>query len=150
MRKTLKDYETQFKTDHLEEKLKMDIEKYTENLKCLKIKKFQRDENDYKEGKVYNWNKRTPRGTEPGPHGRTRSRTVSFNLTSSEEDEHATGSATTTSEDFLGAQNSASHPTIPARGRGRTTGRARGRGEHDGGGRNPEPRNTRSRNRFKQ
>lgn len=61
-----------------EEKLKEELEQLSKKLKQDKLAKFGRDENDYKEHKVYTWsqwNVKTPR-----------KRSVSFNIPSSDED----------------------------------------------------------------
>lgn len=67
-----------------EEKLNNDLDTYTKALKQEKIRKFQRDAMDYKEVKIYNWRKKTPRNTEGVPCLKARPRTVSFNFKSSE------------------------------------------------------------------
>lgn len=74
-----------------EEKLKEDLEQLSKKLKQDKLAKFGRDENDYKEHKVYTWsqwNAKTPR-----------KRSVSFNIPSSDEDRSAV--RTSPRRDFL-------------------------------------------------
>lgn len=61
-----------------ENKLKHDLEKLTDWVRQQKIKKFKRDENDYKDDRVYKW-------TRPNHRDRQRQRSVSFNFTTSDE-----------------------------------------------------------------
>lgn len=72
-----------------EDKLKESLEKFTMELKQYKLKKFKRDERDYKDGNVYQW-KETIRP-------QRRKRLVSFNLSTSGEESDVTHM----SEDFL-------------------------------------------------
>ncbi|KAK7879644.1 hypothetical protein WMY93_033648 [Mugilogobius chulae] len=76
-------------------RLRDDIEKLTRSLKQIKRDKFRRDQNDYKEGTVYSWSNQQSRRTRQG-----RARSVSFNVPSSEDEDHA-GDSTTNSVDFL-------------------------------------------------
>lgn len=79
-----------------ENKLKEDLEKLTDWVRQQKVKKFKRDENDYKEGKVYRWSEQSRKGMQ-------RRRSVSFNLTSSDEESAALSNASSraSSSDFL-------------------------------------------------
>lgn len=153
-RKIIEEHSATTIKQQLEEKLNTDLMKYTQYIKDEKIQKFQRDITDYNEGKVYNWNKRPQRVADGGLSTKARPRTVSFNFSSSEEDDNTMASAPeTTQEDFL------EHPTYPnrggstwRRGRGRSRGRDRGRGRggrgHGGAEGDEEPRRTRSRTRH--
>lgn len=67
------------KKSHFDNKLKQDIEELTNWVKQQKIKKFNRDENDYEEGKFYKWTRLTQWETQW-------QRSVSSNLTSSDEE----------------------------------------------------------------
>lgn len=84
IRKTIDEPPAKTNTLKLEEKLNTDLDTYTKALKQEKIRKFQRDAMDYKEVKIYNWRKKTPRNTEGVPCLKARPRTVSFNFKSSE------------------------------------------------------------------
>ena len=65
-------------------KLTEDLRKFKEQIKQEKLRKFQRDEKDYKEKRVYFWQgSKSP--FQPGPQ-RKGARTVSFNFTSEDED----------------------------------------------------------------
>lgn len=67
---------------NLNKKLTEDLSKFKEQIKQEKLSKFQRDERDYREKKVYFW----PKGhSQQGPQ-RKGARRVSFNFTSEEED----------------------------------------------------------------
>lgn len=68
-------------------KLNDNLIKFKEHLKQEKLRKFKRDERDYKENKVYFW--QTPRSNAPlhQEPQRRGARTVSFNFTSEEEDQ---------------------------------------------------------------
>lgn len=69
---------------NLHMKLTEDLNTFKEQLKQEKLRKFQRDEKDYKENRVYSWQgTRGPFQQEPPRRG---ARTVSFNFTSEEED----------------------------------------------------------------
>lgn len=71
-----------------EEKLKEDLDKLENTIKQMKIKKMKRDEEDYSRDEIYLWEKRPRRARTYHRHTSTsRERTVSFNLTSSD-DEH--------------------------------------------------------------
>lgn len=79
-----------------EEKLKADLAKLELNIKQTKMRKLKRDEDDYKRDQVYLWEKRSrhQRAQIHRSPRTPRERTVSFNLTSSEEDIHHTAPAT--------------------------------------------------------
>lgn len=80
-----------------ENKLKQDLEKLTDWVRQQKIKKFKRDENDYKEDRVYKW-------TRSNHRDRQRQRSVSFNLTTSNEESTSISnmsSPTASMSDFL-------------------------------------------------
>lgn len=74
-----------------ENQLKESLEKFTLELKQYKLKKFKRDERDYKTGTVYQWREST--------RPQRRQRMVSFNLSTSGEESDATQPSLP--EDFL-------------------------------------------------
>lgn len=121
-----------------EEKLKEDMNKFTLALKQEKLRKFRRDETDYKGGNVYSWNKPYQRRQEQYQQ-KERPRTVSFNFTSSEDegskDTGISNSDGAISSDFLehGSPRQSRYsrgPQAPRRGRGRG-GNRRGGGERN-------------------
>lgn len=74
--------------ENLEVQLQEELLKFTDNVKKQKVDKFKRDEKDYKDGRVYTW-KRPTRNKQRGfSSKRTQhnERSVSFNLTSSDDD----------------------------------------------------------------
>lgn len=81
-----------------ENKLKQDLEKLTDWVRQQKIKKFKRDENDYKDDTVYKW-------TGSNYRDRQRQRSVSFNFTTSDEEStsisNMSSPAASTTSDFL-------------------------------------------------
>ena len=103
--------------DTLEKKLQEDINRLSRSLKQIKMDKFRRDQNDYKEGLVYSWHSRTPRRTR-----QERARTVSFSLPSSGEEDFSSDS-TAHATDFLDKRTSTKTPRRRER-----------RGEAEGGG----------------
>lgn len=100
LREEISKVKDDIQTTSFEDKLKESLEKFTMELKQYKLRKFKRDERDYKDGNVYQWKETT----RPQRHQRF----VSFNLSTSGEESDATHM----SEDFLEDQP---HPT--ARGR---------------------------------
>ncbi len=84
-----------------ETKLKDDLNRLSDFIKGEKLSKFKRDQRDYQEGKVYNWNeKRSPL------HQTRRVRSVSFNLPSSEDDEGSLSTLTPSgTKDFLDSRH---------------------------------------------
>lgn len=100
--------------DTLQTKLRETINELSNNLKRIKLEKFKRDEQDYKDETVYSWHKQSSRGPS------RRARSVSFHLPSSattSEDEAAQDPPETT---FLGTS------TEPSSARGRRGGGERG------------------------
>ncbi|KAL7374635.1 hypothetical protein ABVT39_004420 [Epinephelus coioides] len=63
---SLADYST------METELKEELTKFESELKAYKIKKYQRDTEDYKRGIVYNWTTSGQRNWRPCTHGGTR------------------------------------------------------------------------------
>lgn len=102
--------------DSLEKKLREDIDKLSRSLKQMKMDKFRRDQNDYKEGLVYSWSSKAPRRAR-----QERARTVSFSLPSSGDDDFPSDSGAHNT-DFLDKRTS-----------GKTSRKRQGRGEAEGG-----------------
>ena len=98
-----------------ENKLKQDLEKLTDWVRQLKIKKFKRDENDYKNDSVYKW-------TRPNHRDRQRQRSVSFNFTTSDEESTSVSNrsspAASTTSDFLDERPKHIKPNIKRRKQG--------------------------------
>lgn len=124
-----------------DEILKEKVDTFTLTLKQDKLRKFRRDEVDYRDGKVFAWRKPTRKNSESHLQ-RRKPRSVSFNLTSSDDEDHPRHSEASSSQDFLD-QEEESHRYLNKRGRGH------GRGLHVGGGRNQGYPTTRSRTRTR-
>lgn len=75
----------------IENKLKENLRELELSVKKMKLQKFKRDAEDYEKGQVYRWNNPPERARE------ARTRRVSFNLYSSEDDR---GSNTSMEQDF--------------------------------------------------
>lgn len=114
-----------------ENKLKEDLEKLTDWVRQQKVKKFKRDENDYKEGKVYRWPEQKRYETQ-------RRRSVSFNLMSSDEESTAFSNASSyaSSSDFLDESPQPGRSIIKTKKQG---GAGRGRGQRQRASQQPPP-----------
>lgn len=99
LQKTIAQYEDCEHIKQLELKLKEDLQQFTQKLKQEKLRKFKRDDLDYKKGNVYTWKKQTFNYTDSS-HLHRRPRTVSFNITSSD-DEHLSTNSTTEEGDYF-------------------------------------------------
>lgn len=115
--------------ESFEQKLRVDIEKLSQTLRQLKLDKFRRDQEDYKQGKVYTWTNKSSHQRDN--HRPRRAHSVSFHLPSSGEDEGAASDSNTSTSDFL---ESRTDPTHFKRRGGRRAGR---RGGGGGSGRFP-------------
>lgn len=113
-------------------KLNSDLMKFKDQLKHEKIRKFKRDDKDYKENKVYFWHKqRNTPSQEPLKRG---ARTVSFNFTSEEEDQDGHMAVYNPNEDHLGNGKAPRYGGTRKQQRGRKKeleGDVRNRTEHD-------------------
>lgn len=103
-----------------DEILKLEI-----TIKEQKLRKYRRDQEDYQRGQVYRWDRpsRTPRSSRSGlpDQQQQHSRTVSFNLTSSEDERDSKlsmdrgSTASTVRASFWRAIGPVSHPPeLPA------------------------------------
>lgn len=118
-------------------KLEEDMARFTHNLRQTKISKFRRDQADYKEKRVYHW----PEFQLHSNDRPRRSRSVSFNLPSSDDGDG--GSVTSgTEQSFLDAPIQRDRPRGGLRGGGGRRGRQTSRGTFYG-----VPPSTRSRTR---
>lgn len=87
-----------------EEKLKADLHKLENTVKQTKLRKLRRDEDDCSRGDVYRWQRRMTRAHTHAQPLHRRSRSVSFNLTSSDEEPnyvHTVSNTSATSSSFL-------------------------------------------------
>lgn len=100
LQKTVAQHEDQEHLKNLEKKMKEDLEQFTQKLKQEKIRNFKRDDMDYKTGNVYTWKKQTYKRRDSS-QTRRRPRTVSFNITSSEDEAHSSNSTTEEGGSFL-------------------------------------------------
>lgn len=147
VRKTIDELPDQESKTRYEEKLSTDLKTFTQSLKQTKIRKFQRDEVDYKEGKVYHWNVGKSRTTKGNHSSSRRPKSVSFSFTSSEEEDFAERNAIQDERNSLGQQGRPPYHTKRGKERGHGSRQRIESGRHEGAERNQEPRYTRSRTR---
>lgn len=105
LKRTLKENDAS-QLSKLETEMKAELDTFEEELKAFKIKKFERDAEDYRRGSVYNWMKREtgiPRGTARQRQGKVRRPIRDLLLTSeAETSDQGHTSASSTDDAFLG------------------------------------------------
>lgn len=107
-------------------KLTEHVNKFAATLRLDKVRKFQRDEEDYKEDNVYSWNRSNK--THSQEPRRRHPRTVSWNFTSDEDDSDVPTPRRNQEGDFLEERPRTDADRWTHRGRGREGGGAAAKG----------------------